>query len=95
MDYIHQANQKGGVMLQKEFLSNGVRAMEKLMLGLRTQEGVSKDEVEQYAQAYHLSYIGKFNRFLKEGFLSLKDGQYRVTSKGYFVLNGLLEVLVA
>ncbi len=93
MDYIRQVNQ-GGVILQNEFLSDGVRAMEKLMLGLRTQEGVSKAEVEQYAQAYHLSYLDKFNRFLKNGFLSLRDGQYRVTSKGYFVLNGLLEVLV-
>jgi len=94
MDYIHQASH-GGVILQKEFLSEGVRAMEKLMLGLRTQEGVSQDEVEKYAHAHHLSYMDKFNRFLREGFLSLRDGQYRVTSKGYFVLNGLLEALVA
>jgi len=94
MEYIHRAK-KGENILQKEFLSDGTRAMEKLMLGLRTQEGVSKAEVEQYAQAHHLPYTGKFNRFLKEGFLSLRDGQYRVTSKGYFVLNGLLEALVA
>jgi oxygen-independent coproporphyrinogen-3 oxidase len=93
MEYIQQAK-KGEISLQKEFLSEGVRAMEKLMLGLRTHEGVSKNEVEGYAQAYHLSYLDKFNRFLKEGFLSLRDGQYRVTPKGYFVLNGLLEALV-
>lgn len=93
LEYVHQVK-AGENCLKTEPLPLGVQALEKIMLGLRTQEGVRQTEVERYAQAHHRPYKDKFERFLKEGFLSLKGGQYRVTPKGYFVLNGLLEPLV-
>jgi len=86
---------KSGQTLQWENLPDQVRAFEKLMLGLRTNEGVAKGEIERYAQSQGISYETKFKLFQKEGFLALEKDRYRVTSKGYFVLNGLLEVLVA
>ncbi|HTC22577.1 MAG TPA: radical SAM family heme chaperone HemW [bacterium] len=87
--------QKGGKVLEWETLSDSIRAWEKLMLGFRTNQGVSKAEVDAFAQSKGISYADKFNRLLKEGFLSLKEDRFRVTSKGYFILNGILGVLAA
>ncbi|HUO56645.1 MAG TPA: radical SAM family heme chaperone HemW [bacterium] len=93
-DYIAKI-QKGENVLQEEVLTPNIRSWEKIMLGLRTQEGVTRSEVEQYATQNPVRYLEKFNRFIQEGFLSLRDGRYQVTSRGYFVLNGLLEALMA
>jgi oxygen-independent coproporphyrinogen-3 oxidase len=93
-EYIGQI-QKGGEVLQREPLSDSIRAWEKLMLGFRTNQGVSKTEVDAFARSKGIAYGDKFNRLLKEGFLSLKEDRFRVTSKGYFVLNGILGVLAA
>lgn len=91
MEYIRQVN-AGEEVLQKEYLPKNTRAWERLMLGLRTKDGVEKTEADR--QAGHAQET-KIQRLLKEGFLSLKEGRYRVTSKGYFVLNGILQVLAA
>jgi oxygen-independent coproporphyrinogen-3 oxidase len=80
---------------QPERLDKTTRAFEKIMLGLRTREGVLRKEVERYARAAGVAYDRKFSVFLREGFLTLSRGRYRATSKGYFVLNGLLEALLA
>ena len=94
MEYIGCVN-RGQDVLQEEFLSGEVRAWEKIMLGFRTRGGVPQNEVEQYALSHGLSYQEKFDRYRQEGLLSLAEGQYHVTSKGYFVLNGILETLSA
>ena len=94
MEYIGQI-QKGREVLQLENLSATTRAWERLMLGFRTNQGVLKAEVDAFAESKGISYSDKFNRLLKEGFLSLREERFRVTSKGYFVLNGILEVLAA
>jgi len=94
MEYIDQV-QKGGMVLQQEPLSDTVRQWEKLMLGLRTREGVEKAEADRYVDSGGFSKNAKFNRLLKEGFLILNEGRYRVTSKGFFVLNGILETFAA
>jgi coproporphyrinogen III oxidase-like Fe-S oxidoreductase len=54
-----------------------------------------KAEVDAFARSKGISYGDKFNRLLKEGFLSLNEDRFRVTSKGYFILNGILGVLAA
>jgi oxygen-independent coproporphyrinogen-3 oxidase len=95
MGYIHGAQKKMKPVIQEEALSPSVQVFEKLMLGLRTNEGVLKSEIEGYARLNRISYKPRFDLFQKKGFLSLTAGRYRVTSKGYFVLNGLLEALVA
>ena len=95
MEYIESSPLGRDKTLQLENLSESDRSFEKLMLGLRTNEGVLKNDVDQYAKSLGIAYESKFKLFQKEGFLSLEKDRYRVTSKGYFVLNGLLEVLVA
>jgi oxygen-independent coproporphyrinogen-3 oxidase len=94
IEYIGRMN-RGENVIRQEFLSEPIRAWERLMLGFRTNQGVLKTEVEHYAGLGKISYVDKFKRFMDGGFLSLEEGRYRVTAKGYFVLNGLLEVLVA
>lgn len=91
MEYVRQVK-AGGELLQLEHLPEDTRSWEKLMLGLRTKDGVEKAEADRHAGK---SQTAKFHRLLKEGFLSLEDGRYRVTAKGYFVLNGILQVLAA
>lgn len=93
-EYIRQVNARQDV-LEKEVLTQATQAWEKLMLGLRTKDGVDKAEADRYAGPASGPQGAKLNRLLKEGFLSLEEGRYRVTSKGYFVLNGILQVLAA
>ena len=94
MEYIDQV-QKGGVVLQKEPLSDTARQWEKLMLGLRTREGVEKEEADRFVNSMDFSKNARFKRLLKEGFLIFDNGRYRVTPKGYFILNGILETFAA
>ena len=94
-EYIRLVAGGASPVLHRETLTPSIRAWEKLMLGLRTREGVLKEEVDRVAAARRFSQGEKFHRLLQEGFLSLSDGRYRVASKGYFVMNGILETLVA
>jgi oxygen-independent coproporphyrinogen-3 oxidase len=95
MAYIEQASREPQGLLEKEVLSQSVRAWERIMLQFRTQEGVLESDVESYVRSQGgSSYKERFNRFEKEGFISLSQGRYRVTPKGYFVLNGILETLM-
>lgn len=94
MEYIRLAG-NGGRLLQTEYLSPKTRSWEKLMLGLRTSQGVLRTEVEEFAETGGISHAEKFNRLFKEGFLILREDRYQVTPKGYFVLNGILGVLAA
>ncbi len=92
-EYIRMASQ-GADLLQMEPVGP-VRDWERLMLGFRTNEGVLLEEVENFARPRGIRYQEKFSLFQKEGFLLLENGRFRVTPKGYFVLNGILEVLAA
>jgi coproporphyrinogen III oxidase-like Fe-S oxidoreductase len=95
MEYIRMAAQGRDKVLQYENLSEAVRSWEKLMLRFRTNEGVLEAEVRDHARSKGASYQEKFRVLQKEGFLLLESGRYRVTPKGYFVLNGILETLIA
>lgn len=95
MEYIQKASQSSAGLLVNESLSPAARTWERIMLQLRTNEGVRETDLDQYAQSRGLSsYKNRFDRFLREGFLSHGKGRYRVTPKGYFVLNGILETLM-
>lgn len=83
-----------GGTLQTEKLEESTKAFENLMLGLRTKEGVLKADVEKYAVLSGARYQGKFDDLLQKGFLQQTRDKYQVTSKGYFVLNGILEALM-
>ncbi len=95
MVYIDKASRGRESLLEKEVLSPSVRAWERIMLQFRTQDGVLESDVESYVRSQGgSSYKERFNRFEKEGFLSLSQGRYRVMPKGYFVMNGILETLM-
>jgi oxygen-independent coproporphyrinogen-3 oxidase len=81
--------------LSLEFLSPEVLEFEKIMLALRTSEGVSRRDLDHYAKSQGLSYQERFRLFESRGWLHLEGDHYRVTPSGFFVLNGLLETLVA
>ena len=81
--------------LSLENLSIQTREFEKIMLGLRTRQGVKREELDRYARSNRVFYQERFNQFEKEGLLSGDSQNIRVTARGYFVLNGLLESLVA
>ena len=99
-EYISSLNQKGCLpRVQKEILPPATRRLEKIMLGLRTNEGVSQAELEDYAHSTNIVYreklIEKFRFFAGKGLLSLAGGRFRPTRDGFFVLNGILETLLA
>jgi oxygen-independent coproporphyrinogen III oxidase len=95
MVYIEQASRGRESLLEKEVLSPSVRAWERIMLQFRTQEGVLESDLESYVRSQGgSSYKERFNRFEKEGFISLSHGRYRVMPKGYLVMNGILETLM-
>jgi oxygen-independent coproporphyrinogen III oxidase len=79
---------------QPEKLTEATRAFESIMLGLRTREGIPQKDLERYVESTGAAMDRKFPVFLREGLLELAQGRYRVTRKGYFVLNGLLEELL-
>jgi oxygen-independent coproporphyrinogen-3 oxidase len=78
-----------------ETLSPKTQAFEKLMLALRTSEGANYSDIEAYAKAQGLAYQEKFKLFEDRGLLERREDRWRVTPPGFFVLNGLLESLVA
>jgi oxygen-independent coproporphyrinogen III oxidase len=94
-EYIRLAPLGPGSAYQLEPLSERVRAWEKLILAFRTKDGVPKEEIDLYMGTQTGVYEEKFSLFRKAGFLSFEEGRYHVTPKGYFVLNGILEALVA
>ncbi|HET9870042.1 MAG TPA: radical SAM family heme chaperone HemW [bacterium] len=85
----------GTPRVTRETLTPAERHFERLMLGLRTREGVGRDDLEGYARAQGLAAGERFRQFQDRGWLEEAEGRFRVTSRGYFVLNGLLEALVA
>lgn len=94
-EYIRLVGEGSSALLRTEALTPSTRAWEKLMLGLRTREGVLKAEVDQYETSRGLSSPVKLQRLINEGFLMLSEGRYRITPKGYFVMNGILQILAA
>ncbi len=88
-------NEGKGPALRTEKLAQSILEFEKIMLGLRTRDGILKEEIQHYADMAGISYENKFSFFLKLGKLSFTQGRYRVTSQGYFTLNAILQTLMA
>ncbi len=93
--YLETAAGRKSPVLSLESLSPEVLEFEKIMLALRTSEGVRRQDLDHYAKSQGLSYQERFRLFEGRGWLRLSGDHYQVTSSGFFVLNGLLETLVA
>jgi oxygen-independent coproporphyrinogen III oxidase len=94
-DYIRRSAGGPDGLLEYEILPGKVRAWEKLMLQFRTRDGVSQADLLNQAGRCGDAVLDRFRLLQKEGFLLWEEGRVRVTPKGYFVLNGILETLVA
>ena len=76
-----------------EILSPLDRFNEKLMLGLRTQKGISDDEMNAGFREFWHTIEPRKKLWLENGFLTLDNGFIRASRKGWFVIDGIIEDL--
>ena len=69
---------------EKEVLSEEQRHTERVMLGLRTNSGIGIDEIDR----------SKAQHYIAQGMLIEKDNRIVATTKGYHILNRIIEDLI-
>ena len=69
---------------EKEVLSEEQRHTERVMLGLRTNSGIGIDEIDR----------SKAQTYIAQGMLIEKDNRIVATTKGYHILNRIIEDLI-
>ena len=69
---------------EKEVLSEEQRHTERVMLGLRTNRGIGIDEIDR----------SKAQPYIAQGMLIEKDNRIVATTKGYHILNKIIEDLI-
>ena len=69
---------------EKEVLSEEDRKTERVMLGLRTNQGIANDEIDR----------SKVQPYIHKGLLEEKDNRIVATTKGYHILNRIIEDLI-
>lgn len=69
---------------EKEVLSEEQRHTERVMLGLRTNSGISIDEIDR----------SKAQPYIAQGMLMEKDNRIVATTNGYHILNRIIEDLI-
>lgn len=69
---------------EKEVLSEEQRHTERVMLGLRTNSGIGIDEIDR----------SKAQPYIAQGMLIEKDNRILATTKGYHILNRIIEDLI-
>ena len=69
---------------EKEVLSEEQRHTERVMLGLRTNSGIGCDEIDR----------SKAQPYIAQGMLIEKDNRIVATTKGYHILNRIIEDLI-
>ena len=69
---------------EKEVLSEEQRHTERVMLGLRTNSGIGIDEIDR----------SKAQPYIAQGMLIAKDNRIVATTKGYHILNRIIEDLI-
>ncbi|MGM0377838.1 MAG: radical SAM family heme chaperone HemW [Bacteroidota bacterium] len=88
--YIEQGYQKG---IRVEELKKKDLFNENLMLGLRTQKGIDVKEMEENFPDCWQKILPLLDKWIKPGFLDQKNGRLFSTSKGWFVIDGIIEDL--
>ena len=81
--YIQQANAHQ-LQPETERLTEEQRHMERIMLGLRTQQGISQEWVHMDAA----------QPYIQQGLLTEKAGRLTATTKGFHILNRIIEDLL-
>ncbi len=86
-DYIKRAGRGDLVMEGLEELTNSQLTMEKILFGLRMNEGVPWNIVPSFKHA-------KIRAWIRDGFLLLEDGYLKTTDRGRLVLDELSSRLI-
>lgn len=81
--YIAKIN-AGKIEAEKEELTAEDRHLERVMLGLRTNKGISIDWIDK----------AKAQEYIQQGLLCMHDGNVVATTLGFHVLNRIIEDLV-
>jgi oxygen-independent coproporphyrinogen-3 oxidase len=92
LEYIEKAGRDFPV--EREDLGEETYLFERIMLGLRTKEGVAEVLVDDYAKLKKMEIRDRWDSLVASGLLSHPRGFYQASPKGYFVLNGMLEKLI-
>ena len=69
---------------EKEVLSEEQRHTERVMLGMRTNSGIGTEEIDR----------SKAQPYIAQGMLIEKDNRIVATTKGYHILNRIIEDLI-
>jgi len=92
LDYIEKAG--GDLPMEKEDLRPETLLFERIMLGLRTKDGVEDDLVDKYEIIKKIKIRSRWDAMVASGLLVHSLGRYQATPRGFFVLNGMLEKLI-
>ncbi len=92
LEYIQKAG--GDLPVEKEDLGAETLLFERIMLGLRTKEGITESQIGDFERLNQKKVLNHWDEMVSGGLLSHSQGRYQATSKGFFVLNGMLEKLV-
>ncbi|WP_462317297.1 radical SAM family heme chaperone HemW [Marinilabilia sp.] len=77
----------------QEILTGRDRFNEKLMLGLRTRQGINIDEMKSRFERYWQSIEDRVEAWINRGFLIPESGHLKATRQGWFVIDGIIEDL--
>lgn len=86
-DYLHKALKGDPAVEGFENLTNGQLAMEKVLFGLRMNDGIAWDLVPPAKQE-------QIKAWAKDGFLSMENGRLKATDRGRLVLDELSSRLI-
>lgn len=94
--WIKSVGATGSGMESFEDISAHERAIEALMMGLRLNAGINRDQFKQTIgrDVTHYLNIERLDDLQRDGFIALDDKKLRLTQKGMPVLNTLIAQLV-
>ena len=92
--YCRGVEGQGDLFSEREAISPEERAMEFLMLGLRTARGVSAAAFEARFQRSFAPIAAVLERFCASGHAARRDGQFVLTTQGFLVSNQIISLVL-
>lgn len=94
--YIKNLNDGKSVVDFNETLGRDTLIFEKIMLGLRTQEGINLDKFEtNFNESFIQKHSSINEKLIANGFAEITDGFFRLTRKGIMICDEILPDYVA
>ena len=95
VEYINRIKENR-TYFEVEHLSKKTRFNEKIMTGLRTNQGINLKEIKvQFGIRYHESLLKIAEQFFKNGDLYLRNNHLLLTKKGMFIADYIIAALFA